>query len=245
MSEYTDIVSDGGLDPRNAFDVPAAPTTLEPVASVAVKVSIIGSVHKTPAENYVLLSDVAAIIAAKDAEITELRQMQINSVEKLNAASEKTGIYAGCDTPDDLADSVIDLRAEVERLTEKNQLLNSAFCESVDDVERLTRERDEKILLNNQLADYLGEAEEQLAAAQKSDAYPQAHRLALELECLLLSCTDTAATAKWWDSAHEALEQWREFCREDSTHNAKFNGGAAFAPSAAMPGCAADSQEEK
>lgn len=52
------------------------------------------------------------------------------------------------------------------------------------------------------------------------DVFPQAHRLALELECLLLSCTDTAATAKWWDSAHEALEQWREFCREDSTHNA-------------------------
>ena len=47
------------------------------------------------------------------------------------------------------------------------------------------------------------------------DVFPAAHRLALELECLLLSCTDTAATAKWWDSAHEALEQWREFCRED------------------------------
>jgi hypothetical protein len=48
------------------------------------------------------------------------------------------------------------------------------------------------------------------------DAFPVAHRLALELECLLLSCTDTAATAKWWDSAHEALEQWCEFCREDA-----------------------------
>ena len=53
------------------------------------------------------------------------------------------------------------------------------------------------------------------------DVFPAAHRLALELECMLLSCTDTAATAKWWDSAHEALEQWREFCREDSTHNSK------------------------
>lgn len=53
------------------------------------------------------------------------------------------------------------------------------------------------------------------------DVFPQAHRLALELECLLLACTDTAATAKWWDSANEALEQWREFCREDNTtHNA-------------------------
>ena len=58
------------------------------------------------------------------------------------------------------------------------------------------------------------------------DAFPQAHRLALELECLLLSCADTAATAKWWDSAHEALEQWREFCREDSTHNVELTGAA-------------------
>jgi len=52
--------------------------------------------------------------------------------------------------------------------------------------------------------------------AMMRDVFPQAHRLAMELECLLLSCTDTAATAKWWDSAHEALEQWREFCREDA-----------------------------
>lgn len=47
--------------------------------------------------------------------------------------------------------------------------------------------------------------------AAHPDAFPQAHRLALELECLLLSCQDNAAVSKWWDSAHEALEQWREF----------------------------------
>lgn len=35
-----------------------------------------------------------------------------------------------------------------------------------------------------------------------------AKRLALELECLLLSC-DTAATSKWWESAHQALEDYR------------------------------------
>ena len=53
------------------------------------------------------------------------------------------------------------------------------------------------------------------------DAFPAAHRLALELECLLLACTDTCATAKWWESANEALEQWQDFCREDAeTHNA-------------------------
>ena len=62
--------------------------------------------------------------------------------------------------------------------------------------------------------------------AMMRDVFPQAHRLAMELECLLLSCTDTASTAKWWDSANEALDQWREFCREDNTtHNAKLPGG--------------------
>lgn len=56
------------------------------------------------------------------------------------------------------------------------------------------------------------------------DVFPAAHRLALELECLLLDTKDTAAISKWWDSAHEALEQWREFCREDGKVSA---GGTA------------------
>lgn len=52
-------------------------------------------------------------------------------------------------------------------------------------------------------------------AKSMRDVLTAAHRLALELECLLLSCKDMAAVSKWWDSAHEALEQWRETCRED------------------------------
>ena len=35
-------------------------------------------------------------------------------------------------------------------------------------------------------------------------------RLALELECLLMDTRDTAIQSKWWDSAHEALEDWRD-----------------------------------
>jgi len=50
------------------------------------------------------------------------------------------------------------------------------------------------------------------SAEVERDAFPQAHRLALELECLLLDTKDTAAFSKWWDSANEALEQWRQFC---------------------------------
>ena len=45
-----------------------------------------------------------------------------------------------------------------------------------------------------------------------TDFAPDAHRLAMELECLLLDCTDTRAVSKWWDSANEALDQHRAFC---------------------------------
>lgn len=44
-----------------------------------------------------------------------------------------------------------------------------------------------------------------------SDLYSTAGRLALELECLLLDTKDISIVSKWWDSAHEALDQWRKF----------------------------------
>lgn len=52
-------------------------------------------------------------------------------------------------------------------------------------------------------------------ARDPADAFPQAHRLALELECLLLGTKDTAAVSTWWDSATDALDQWHTFCREN------------------------------
>ena len=62
------------------------------------------------------------------------------------------------------------------------------------------------------------------------DIFPAAHRLALELECLLLDTKDTAAVSKWWDSGLEALEQWREYCREDVERpNAEVTGRASAA----------------
>ena len=38
-------------------------------------------------------------------------------------------------------------------------------------------------------------------------------RLALELECLLMDTRNDAVQSRWWDSAHEALEQWRQAVR--------------------------------
>ena len=45
-------------------------------------------------------------------------------------------------------------------------------------------------------------------AKRLADEEAAAHRLALELECLLLDTKDTAAVSKWWDSAHDALAAW-------------------------------------
>lgn len=42
-----------------------------------------------------------------------------------------------------------------------------------------------------------------------ADIYSVAGRLALELECLLIDTKDLSVVSKWWDSAHDALEQWR------------------------------------
>ena len=36
------------------------------------------------------------------------------------------------------------------------------------------------------------------------------HRLALELECLLLDCKDNVVVSRWMDSACEALDAWQK-----------------------------------
>ena len=46
--------------------------------------------------------------------------------------------------------------------------------------------------------------------ADSATAWAQAHRLALELECLLLDTKDNAIVSKWWDSGMEALSEYQE-----------------------------------
>ena len=43
---------------------------------------------------------------------------------------------------------------------------------------------------------------------ERNTAWAQAHRLALELECLIMDTKDNAVVSKWWDSAFEALEEY-------------------------------------
>jgi hypothetical protein len=47
-------------------------------------------------------------------------------------------------------------------------------------------------------------------AHHEAEFEADAKRLALELECIMLDCKDTAVSAKWWDSGMEALEQHRK-----------------------------------
>ena len=42
-----------------------------------------------------------------------------------------------------------------------------------------------------------------------ADLYSVAGRLALELECLLMDTKDLSVVSKWWDTALDALDQWR------------------------------------
>ena len=77
-------------------------------------------------------------------------------------------------------------------------------------------------LLRKQIAakdEVIAEAGEMLAmrdrqlAALKGEnetAWAQAHRLALELECLLLDTKDNAIVSKWWDSGMAALDEYQQ-----------------------------------
>jgi len=75
------------------------------------------------------LLDLEAAVTRMEVELSDLRhekQMRINAENKLAAASERTGIYGGCDTPDDLADEIIELRAKLAALEKQEPV---AWCE--------------------------------------------------------------------------------------------------------------------
>lgn len=50
--------------------------------------------------------------------------------------------------------------------------------------------------------------------AGAADLEAAGHRLALELECLLMDCKDLPTVSKWFDSAHEALAQWQALTQQ-------------------------------
>ena len=59
---------------------------------------------------------------------------------------------------------------------------------------------------------------------ENATAWAQAHRLALELECLLLDTKDAAIVSKWWDSGMAALNEYQQLkpgAKEDAEAWAK------------------------
>jgi len=51
---------------------------------------------------------------------------------------------------------------------------------------------------------------DELRVSESENFQADAHKLALALEALLMSTKDDSACAKWWDMAHDALEQHRQ-----------------------------------
>ena len=45
---------------------------------------------------------------------------------------------------------------------------------------------------------------------KNQDRIAAGHRLALELECLLLDTKDLPTVSRWWESGMEALDEWQK-----------------------------------
>jgi len=45
---------------------------------------------------------------------------------------------------------------------------------------------------------------------KNQDRIAAGHRLALELECLLLDTKDLPTVSRWWDTGMQAIEEWQK-----------------------------------
>ena len=105
-----------------------------------------------------------------------------------------------------------------EKIMEQAQVFASAWSvvggpfDGGDAMEVATQEKDE---LRRMVAE-LVEERDALAAKLKEvdgridDLLATCHRLALDLECLLLDTKDSAPVSRWWDSAMAALDGWHK-----------------------------------
>lgn len=68
-------------------------------------------------------------------------------------------------------------------------------------------------LIDELLNSTIPKTEREHAAAREieknQDRIAAGHRLALELECLLMDTKDLPTVSRWWDSGMEALEEWQ------------------------------------
>ena len=101
-------------------------------------------------------------------------------------------------------------RHEMEQ--SKDMVEEIADCLLEDHMELMT----ENAAMRKQLAERNNQIEALKASVyglyelekDRDAAWAQAHRLALELECLIMDTKDNAIVSKWWDSAFEAMEEY-------------------------------------
>ena len=94
----------------------------------------------------------------------------------------------------------------VERLEREKAKLQSKYEEVVggfkrDLAEKLAQQRKKSERLEREPAE---------AKAERDNYACTGHRLALELECLLMDTSDKAVQSRWWDSAHKAMQEWQK-----------------------------------
>jgi len=79
-----------------------------------------------------------------------------------------------------------DAATEIERLRQGGEILRGELNKARHDLMARETVKDERI----------------------ANVEAAGHRLALELECLLLDTKDLPTVSKWWDSGMTALEEW-------------------------------------
>jgi chromosome segregation ATPase len=137
---------------------------------------------------------VADGVESQQEEIAELRQQLADRDEQISDLTISSDTYFA------ERNSARDVwrRASKDR-DELRQQLAASEQDRQDQID-LTIERAEEV---KQLRQQLDERD-----AEAGTAWAQAHRLALELECLIMDTKDNAVVSKWWDSAFEAIEEY-------------------------------------
>jgi uncharacterized membrane protein YccC len=89
----------------------------------------------------------------------------------------------------------------------------------VRQLDAVRKHSDERVEMNPVVLDQIVRQQEEIAelrqqlATAKDDAntaWAQAHRLAHNLECLIMDTKDNAVVSKWWNSAFEAMEEYHK-----------------------------------
>ncbi len=118
---------------------------------------------------------------------------------------------------DELADALNGRDIDIDRITAEVAALRQQLADRDEQISDLTISSDTYFAERNSARDVWrraskdrDELRQQLAEAQadSSTAWAQAHRLALELECLIMDTKDNVIVSKWWDSAFEAMEEY-------------------------------------